>query len=81
MSVALADSEINLDSFTGEFCWHKHGKRHVLRAQELADWIASKSLLFGSIDKKISVTDKYFKGKLGVVFLEISGVREIRGTI
>lgn len=68
MSVALADSGINLDSFTGEFCWHKHGKRHVLRAQELADWIASKSLLFGNIDKKVSVTDKYFKGKLGVVF-------------
>lgn len=68
MSVALADSGISLDTFTGEFCWHNHGKRHVLRAQELADWIASQTLIFGNIDKKFSVTDKDFKGKLGIVF-------------
>lgn len=49
----------------GVYCWHGHGKRHVLRAQELANWIAGQPYLFGPLVKIHSLARA--KGKMGIV--------------
>lgn len=73
MGVALAACKVDLSSFTGMRCGH--APKHILRAQELADWIAKKPTLFGEVEvykrrklPKISHTD--FAGKKGVVFIK-----------
>ncbi len=68
MSVAIVDSGINLDTFGGEFCWYQHGRRHILRAQQLADWLANQVIIFGNATKHRGVTSKNFADKLGIVF-------------
>ncbi|WP_212995070.1 hypothetical protein, partial [Elizabethkingia argenteiflava] len=40
--VALEKSKVDLSSFRGARCWFDHNPRHILRAQELADWISKK---------------------------------------
>ena len=70
MGVALAGAGVNLTSFTGVKCWVQHTPKHILRAQELANWIATQSATFGSVTKyakKVSSTD--FLGKTGIVFI------------
>lgn len=68
MGISLLDSGIGLGSFKGAYCWHGHGKRHVLRAQELADWLARQRHLFGPLVKIHSVAQ--VKGKMGIVFFK-----------
>ncbi|WP_250654699.1 type VI secretion system amidase effector protein Tae4 [Alkalimarinus coralli] len=46
MGVALSASGVSLSSFRSAKCWHGH-KNHVLRAQELADWLAFGGGSFG----------------------------------
>lgn len=49
MAVALERCGVSLASFRGARCWHRHvpATRHVLRAQELADWLRGQRTLFG----------------------------------
>ncbi|AZB07416.1 hypothetical protein EG344_00475 [Chryseobacterium sp. G0162] len=49
MSIALNTSGVNLSSFAGAKCWmsHSDGFRHILRAQELANWIHAPPEIFG----------------------------------
>jgi hypothetical protein len=70
----LAACKVDLSSFKGARCWHNHTPRHILRAQELADWIAKKQGLFG--EKKVykrkdqpKMSHADFAGKKGVVFI------------
>ncbi|BFM15697.1 hypothetical protein R50073_18800 [Maricurvus nonylphenolicus] len=35
MGQALVKSGVNLTSFKGARCWHKHSPAHILRAEEL----------------------------------------------
>ena len=39
MGVALSGAGLSLASFHGAKCWIKHSPRHILRAQELANWL------------------------------------------
>jgi len=41
MSTALHLSNVDISSFSGAKCWvsHEDGFKHILRAQELADWM------------------------------------------
>jgi len=50
MSVALQFSHIDLSSFSGAKCWveHKDHSRHILRAQELANWMSEHPEIFGN---------------------------------
>lgn len=50
MSLALHQSKVDLMSFAGVKCWEKHEDRfrHILRAQELANWINVHPEIFGN---------------------------------
>ncbi len=69
MGIALEKSGVDLKSYTGVRCWYGHSPKHILRAQELANWMKNKTDLFG--DRKIyeKKTSDDFEGKQGVVFI------------
>ncbi len=66
MSVCLKDSGVDLSSFRGAKCYpgHDHNQSHILRAEELAEWIEQHSSTFGTPTKKSNVksTDYTKKG-------------------
>ena len=77
MGVAFELSKINTDSFKGARCWSKHkdGVKHILRAQELANWIDKNPSLFGY--KKVFIRSKnpnmnkdFFKNYKGIIFIK-----------
>ena len=71
MGVALAAAGVVISGFGGAKCWLKHNPRHILRAQELATWMTTQSLIFGDVTKytsKMSSAD--FAGKTGIVFIQ-----------
>lgn len=41
LGVAMGRSGINLQSYTGVFCWSGHGKTHPLRVEEMVRWLDS----------------------------------------
>ncbi|MEN3749625.1 type VI secretion system amidase effector protein Tae4 [Sphingomonas sp. HF-S3] len=72
MSVALTGAGINLSSFHGAKCYPNmgHDRRHILRAQELADWIALRPTTFGTVGKRKNVTASDYASKPGIVFIQ-----------
>lgn len=68
MGVCLEKSGIDTSSFTGVRCWHGHSPGHILRAQELANWLESKSDLFGHSQKSFS--SSIVQGKRGILFIQ-----------
>lgn len=72
MGVALRGAAVDLSDFRGAKCYPglKHEPKHILRAEELANWIAGKTTLFGErvVSKKVTHTD-YF-GKKGIIFIK-----------
>ena len=75
MGVALAECKVDLSSFKGALCWEKgHNPKHILRAQELADWMANKKALFGErkVYKRTKDSPKMsdFVGKKGIIFIK-----------
>lgn len=69
MGVALDKSGIDLTSFTGVRCWH-HKPKHILRAQQLADWLTANPQHFGPKKVYKDVTSKDFKDVRGIVFIK-----------
>ena len=69
MGVALRGAGANLSSFTGARCWSGHSPRHVLRAQELANWLKTQTALVGTVKTYKGVMDTNFLGKKGIVFI------------
>lgn len=74
LGVALQGAGVSLISFPGTRCYpgFKHNPKHILRAQELADWLASNSNIAGAIVKyrKGEVSSKNFSEKRGIVFIQ-----------
>jgi hypothetical protein len=72
MGVALTKSGVNLASFTGARCWPnlKHSPRHVLRAQELANWLVKQTALVGTVSKRKKAKSADYAGKKGIVFFQ-----------
>lgn len=75
VSDALYKCDIKLKSFTGAKCWHKCSSSkniHVIRAQELADWL--KKQPFAGCPKPIKLTGATYEdaidGKTGIVFFK-----------
>jgi len=48
----------------------KHTPRHILAAQELTNWMQTKTLVFGSAEIHKKVTSDDFKGRKGIVFIQ-----------
>lgn len=73
MGVALRGAGVNLTTFRGAKCYVslKHTPKHVLRAQQLADWLKTQTAAVGSAEvhkKKVSSSD--FAGRKGIVFIK-----------
>ena len=48
----------------------KHSPKHILAAQELANWIRTETKLFGEVKIQKKVSKKDFVGKKGIVFIK-----------
>jgi hypothetical protein len=72
MSVALRGAGADLGSFAGARCYPnlKHAPRHVLRAQELANWLAGQKALVGTAAKYKKATHADFVGRQGIAFIQ-----------
>lgn len=72
MGDALKKSKVNMSSFKGVQCWEKEHKnsRHILRAQELADWMLTEPNYFGYVDVKKDVEFSDYSRKQGIVFIK-----------
>ncbi len=66
MGVALKDGGFPLGGFRGARCWYGH--RHILRAQELANWLKTQVPLLGKVEVKSKATADDFAGRTGVIF-------------
>lgn len=75
MGVALEKSGINTESFDKMYpnrrCYKElnHGPKHILAAQELANWIKNNESIFGKAKKFKKATSADFVGKKGIVFI------------
>jgi hypothetical protein len=71
MGEALAKSGVNLDSFKGAKCWHKHNPPHILRAEELALWLKSPFSPVKKIEEFEGVNGFHsINGKKGIIFFK-----------
>lgn len=72
MGVALRESGVDLSSFRGAKCYpgFGHDPKHILRAQELADWLKTQPGLVGEVQVHTNVTSGHFGGKKGIVFIK-----------
>jgi hypothetical protein len=76
MGVALEKSGVDTNSFDTKYpnrrCYpgFKHTPRHILAAQELANWMQTKTLVFGSAEIHKKVTSNDFKARKGIVFIQ-----------
>jgi hypothetical protein len=76
MSVALHKSKVDLSSFRGARCWASHEDKfkHILRAQELANWLKN-SGKFGRANiyvrkGDLKISSSTFFGKKGIIFIK-----------
>jgi len=78
MGVALEKSGIDTQSFDIMYpkrrCYpgFKHSPRHILAAQELANWVKSKASIFGAVKVSRDVTSQNFRHLKGIVFIKNS---------
>ena len=77
MGVALERSGVDTSSFDemypGRRCYpgFKHSPRHILSAQEMANWMKTKTIIFGRVSVyKKGVTSVDFMGKKGILFIK-----------
>ena len=69
---ALQRSGVNVRSFPGQLSWQKDGPKYAIRAQELADWLASPASPVQTKVEKYSGKEVFEKigGRTGVVFFQ-----------
>lgn len=73
MSVVLRGAGLSTASFSGAKCYPglKHSPKHILRAQELANWLVRQTARVGVAKKHTkTVTSADFCGKKGLVFIK-----------
>lgn len=66
MGVALEGAGFSLADFPGARCSRGHG--HVIRAQELADWLLKQADMLGKAEIHKDVAVARFTGRKGIVF-------------
>ena len=69
MGIALEKSGVDLSTYKGARCWYDEHK-HILRAQELANWISRQNDLFGIKEEHKNVTYEDFIDRNGIVFIQ-----------
>ena len=70
---ALQRSNVNVKTFHGQLSWQKDKPKYAIRAQEVANWLASATNpIFPAKVEKFSGKDAFdkIKGKKGVVFFK-----------
>jgi hypothetical protein len=76
MSIALMGASVNLDACNKVKCWFGH-TNHVIRAQELADWLAEAA--------QLGTPTRYTKGRRDTesIFQQtvLSGIQGKKGTV
>jgi hypothetical protein len=73
MGLCLADAGVDLSSCHAVRCWYGHGRRHILRAEELAHWLASPAGRFAigvSETRRSNVNHSDYLGRTGIVFFQ-----------
>jgi len=76
MGVALEKSGVNTDGFDKMYpnrrCYpgFKHIPKHILAAQELANWMKSESALFGDVEIIKNANRNDFVGRKGIIFIK-----------
>ncbi len=76
MGVALEKSGVNTAGFDKMYpdrrCYpgFKHSPKHILAAQELANWMKSETTLFGDVEIIKNANKSDFVGKKGIVFIK-----------
>ena len=72
MGVALQGAGMSIDDYTGLLCYpnYGHDPRHILRAQELADWLLTKEGDVGKATKRKNVSAADYKDMNGIVFVK-----------
>ncbi len=72
MGVCFKRSAVDLSSFKKVRCWfHDKSEEHILRAEELANWMKTQKTQFGEVDikkKSDNISDADYKGKTGIAF-------------
>ncbi|MGD8910412.1 MAG: type VI secretion system amidase effector protein Tae4 [Chromatiales bacterium] len=71
MGVAFDKAGVSTNSFKGARCWHGHAPKHILRAEELANWLKGPFSPF----RKIEIFDaangfRRISGRRGVIFFK-----------
>lgn len=71
IGVSLQMSGVKLDSFKGARCWHGHHPAHILRAEELANWLKSPFSPFKQVTEFQGISGfQNIKGKKGIIFFK-----------
>jgi hypothetical protein len=70
MGLTLAAVGVDLKAFKGARCWYQGHQHHVLRAQELADWLRTTPSLLGPVEIRRKVTSSDYLGRTGLVFFK-----------
>lgn len=72
MGIALESSGVNTSSFNGLRCYPflKHSPKHILRAQELANWLKKQKHIVGDVKSYKKATSVDFAAKKGIVFIK-----------
>ena len=71
MGIALVGAGANPRGFTGARCYPglKHSPKHILRAQELANWLVGQTGLVGAVTKSKDVSSADFANRTGIIFI------------
>ncbi len=76
MSVAFDRSGVNTSTFDKMYpnrrCYpgFNHSPKHILAAQELANWIKREVTLFGDVEIIKNANRSHFSGRKGIVFIK-----------
>ena len=68
LGLALIDGGVDLSRFSGAGCWFGHGGKHVLRGEELSDWMRKHPAIFGRCEIRTGVDESVYQGRRGIIF-------------
>ena len=71
LGVALESAGVSTQGFQGVRCWHGHKPGHILRAEEMANWLKGASSPFKNmIEFEAKDGFSKIKGKKGIIFFK-----------
>lgn len=76
MGIALEKAGVDTKSFDTMYphrrCYKglNHSPKHILAAQELANWIETQAPVFGNVAKHKNVSSAHFQSKQGIIFIQ-----------